>query len=164
MIACAFTGHRRIEERHRVAIDGILVRAINYAYREGCRIFYVGGALGFDTAAAKQIILFRMQHRDVELRVIIPCKTQSEKWSPAQVRLYEYVLANADSVEYVSDEYTTTCMKTRNRKLVDLSDMVIAYVSRDFSGSAQTVRMAEKDGKPVYNLYHALDNELKCKQ
>ena len=164
MIACAFTGHRKIEERHKASLDGILMRAINYAYAEGCREFYVGGALGFDTAAAKQIILFRLQHRDVKLRVVIPCKNQSDKWSQGQIRLYEYILANADSVEYVSDEYTSTCMRLRNQRLVDLSDMLIAYVSRDFSGSAQTVRMAEKGGKPVYNLYNALDNELKRKQ
>ena len=156
MKSCAFTGHRTIEVRHREGIADLLLRAINYAYNEGCRTFITGGALGFDTLAAKEIIRFRMSHPDVTLKIVIPFRTQSESWSDTQISVYEYTLANANEVEYVADEYFDGCMRMRNQRLVDLSDMIIAYASRPYSGAGQTVRMAERAGKTVYNIYPSL--------
>ena len=156
MKGCSFTGHRKIDRLHVGKINELIDRAIAYAYSKGCRKFYVGGALGFDTIAAKQIILFRMSHPDTELHVVVPCRNQSDGWSYSQVATYEYILGRADSVEYLSEEYTDGCMRERNQRLVDLSDILIAYVSRYSSGAAQTVRMAEKAGKTVYNLYPSL--------
>ena len=70
--------------------------------------------------------------------------------------MYEYTLANADEIEYVADEYNDRCMRDRNQRLADSCDMLIAYVSRTNSGAAQTVRMANAQGKLVYNLYPSL--------
>jgi uncharacterized phage-like protein YoqJ len=156
MQSCAFTGHRKIEERHKDNIESLLRRAISYAYSEGCRIFYTGGALGFDTLAAKEVIRFKLSHPDVSLRIILPCRNQSVSWSPSQIHLYEYTLMNADEIEYVTDEYEDGCMRLRNQRLADYCDLLIAYVSRSNSGSAQTARMAERAGKKVYNLYPSL--------
>lgn len=156
MKSCAFTGHRKIEDRHRSKIVPLLSRAIEFAYEGGCRTFITGGALGFDTLAAREIIRFRLSHSDVRLLIILPCKNQGSSWSDSQISSYEYTLANADEIEYVCEEYTDGCMKLRNQRMVDLSDMLIAYVSRPYSGSAQTVRMAAKAGKTVYNLFPSL--------
>ena len=156
MFYCAFTGHRRIEQRHRARIDDLLSRAIAYAYSEGCRVFITGGALGFDTLAAREVIRFRLSHPEVALKMIIPCKNQSESWSAEQVSMYEYTLANADEIEYVADDYNDRCMRDRNQRLADSCDMLIAYVSRTNSGAAQAVRMANAQGKLVYNLYPSL--------
>ena len=158
MLSCGFTGHRKIEERHRAKIGPLLLRAISYAYDNGCRTFVTGGALGFDTLAAKEIIRFRLSHPDVRLLIILPCKNQSDSWSDSQISLYEYTLSNADEVEYVSDDYHEGCMKERNSRLAELCDMMIAYVSRPYSGAAQTVRMANKQGKTVYNLFPSLES------
>ena len=156
MKACAFTGHRTIEERHRGKISDLLLRAITYAYGEGCRTFITGGALGFDTLAAQEVIRFRMSHPDVCFKIVIPCKDQCQSWSQAQISVYEYTLANANEIEYVADEYFDGCMRERNQRLVDSSDILIAYVSRPRSGAAQTVRMAQRAGKTVYNLFPSL--------
>ena len=156
MEVCAFTGHRKIEERHKAKIADLLLRAIAFAYEAGCRIFVTGGALGFDTLAAKEIIRFRLSHPDVKLHIVLPCKNQSDAWSSSQISLYEYTLSNADDIEYVSDEYTGKCMRERNQRLADSCDMMIAYVARPYSGSAQTVRMASAAGKVIYNLYPSL--------
>ena len=157
MQVCAFTGHRKIEDGHKGRIDDLLLRAISYAYENGCRTFATGGALGFDTLAAREIIRFRMSHPDVRFVVVLPCKNQSDSWSASQVNMYEYTLLNADEIEYVSDEYTDGCMKERNGRLADMCDMLIAYVGRSDSGAAQTVRMATRLGKKVYNLYPTLE-------
>ena len=137
----------------------MLARAVGYVYSEGCRDFYCGGALGFDTFAAKEVILFKLSHPDCRLHLLIPCKNQSERWSAADARIYDYILSNADTVEFVSDEYNDACMKQRNQRLVDLSSTVVAYMSRPYSGAGQTVRMAKAQGKTVYNLFQSLEIE-----
>ena len=157
MQACCFTGHRRIEHRHLGKIDDLVMRAVAFAYEAGCRRFYVGGAIGFDTVAAKQVILFRISHPDVSLVLFLPCLDQDSGWSMSQKDAYEYILSNADEVKYISENYDKTCMKRRNQSMAEECDIMIAYVSRDYSGSAQTMRMAVSLGKEVYNLYPNLE-------
>jgi len=157
MLGCSFTGHRQIKKAHEAPLTDLLRRAVEYAYSEGCRSFYLGGAVGFDTLAAKCVLSFRMRHRDVRMCMVLPCKNQAQCWAAADRDMYEYLLSVADEVIYICDEYYDGCMKDRNRKLVELCDMLIAYVSKSNSGAAQTVRMANAEGKTVYNLYGEAD-------
>jgi uncharacterized phage-like protein YoqJ len=89
---------------------------------------------------------------------VLPCIEQSEKWSETQKNAYDFILAHSDEVIYVSEEYYDGCNKDRNFRLASEADILIAYVSNPYSGSAQTVRMAEKQGKTIYNLYPHLDS------
>ncbi len=159
MTTCAFTGHRNIKDSHKQALPGLLSRAIAYAYEQGCRRFITGGALGFDTYAAKEVLRFRMSHPDVSLILFLPCLDQDAGWSIRQKDSYEYVLQNADEVKYISESYTKTCMKRRNQAMAEECDLMIAYVSRDYSGAAQTMRMALSLGKESYNLYPRLEKD-----
>ncbi len=156
-LVCSFTGHRIINSEHLNIIDTVIMRAIEYAYKQGCRTFISGGAIGFDTLAARQVILFRMIHSDVRLVMLLPCKNQDEKWNVRQKDTYSYIISVANEVEYISDEYTEDCMKKRNAALAERADMLVSYFSRRASGSWQTVRMAEKLGKTVYNIYNHKD-------
>ena len=157
MRSCSFTGHRAIEPHHVKGLGSLLDRAIGYVYENGCRDFYIGGALGFDTYAAQRVLLFRMSHPDVRLNLVLPCRDQSDKWSDAQIEMYEYLLSQSSTVEYVSDFYTPDCMRLRNMRLASLCDVMIAYLGHSRSGAGQTVRMAEMQGKQVYNLYPSLE-------
>ena len=150
--ACAFTGHRDIRPEHRALVEDRLDRAIEYVYSLGVRDFFAGGALGFDTLAARAVIAFRMSHTDVRLNLVLPCLNQDARWSEAQRDRYNFILKNADSVEYVTDEYKNGCMMLRNRRLAELADVLVAYVYRRGSGSSQTVRMAKELGRTVYNI------------
>lgn len=154
-MTCSFTGHRQIPPECRTALTALVDRAIEYAYSEGYRTFMCGGALGFDTIAAKEVIRFRMTHSDVRLLLILPCVEQDANWSKIQKNAYNFTLESADEIVYTSDTYTKSCMSVRNRYLAENCDMLIAYVGRSNSGSAQTVRMAQRCGKRIYNLYQA---------
>ena len=159
MESCSFTGHRKVSSRHEKKLFELLLRGIEYAYSCGCRKFFVGGALGFDTMAAKCVIQKRMEHSDIQLIILIPCINQSDGWSDKEKNMYDYILSSANEVIYVSDrEYTPDCMQKRNRMLAELCDMLIAYASRHASGAGQTVRIAEKMGKRVYNLYASCES------
>ena len=153
VMTCSFTGHRQIEPHLVSTLTELLGRAVAYAYNEGCREFISGGALGFDTLAAREVIRFRLTHADVRLVLMLPCTNQDELWSQRQKDAYGYTLSAADEVIYVSDSYTPTCMAERNALLAERADILIAYLGRQRSGAAQTVRMAEKLGKRIYNLY-----------
>ena len=157
--ACSFTGHRTIPARHKKNIQDLLMRAGEYAYTRGVRSFYAGGAVGFDTLAARAVISFRMTHPDLRLILVLPCKNQSEKWGNAEVSAYEYTLSLADEIVYTAEEYYEGCMKKRNSYLAESCDMLIAYVGKKIGGSAQTLRMVEKLGKEIYNLYPTLEKE-----
>ena len=155
--ACSFTGHRSFPDGHRKSLIDHLKRAVEYAYNLGCREFYAGGALGFDTLAAREVIRFRLSHPDVSLILLLPCLNQNELWSDSDTDAYEYILSEADEVRYFADTYTNGCMQKRNKALAEACDIMIAYVRRPRSGAAQTVRMAESLGKKVYNLYTSVE-------
>ena len=141
-------------------LPALIDRAVEYAYGVGCRVFYSGGAVGFDTLAARSVIRFRLNHPDVKLVLLLPCVNQDEGWSFRQKQSYEFMLSSANEIEYVSEEYTDSCMRERNFLLANRADILIAYVGHSRSGSAQTVRMADSMGKTVYNLYKALESEM----
>ena len=153
---CSFTGHRFIKRSHIDSICDLLDRGIAYAYSCGCRNFFCGGAIGFDTLAAKRVLAFRSTHPDVTLDLILPCFDQDAKWSDSQKREYSEIVTAADTVEYVSTDYYNGVMMHRNRRLVERCKMIIAYAGRP-GGSTQTISMAEAVGKKVYNIFPSLE-------
>jgi uncharacterized phage-like protein YoqJ len=155
--ACSFTGHRAIKNEHKSRIVGIILSAIKYAYESGCREFLTGGALGFDTLAAKEVIKFRQTHPGVRLILCLPCVNQAEHWSDREKSLYDYILSSADEVVYISETYTENCMKERNFLLASKCDILVAYCGRTKSGSGQTIRMADAMGKEIINIYEGLE-------
>lgn len=156
-MTCAFTGHRSIKHNHKYAMADILRRAINYAYNQGCRDFIAGGAVGFDTEAARQVLLFRIDHPDVRLILFLPCLDQDSSWSAGQRDSYSYTLSSADEVRYISEKYDRNCMRRRNQSMAEACDIMIAYVGHDRSGASQTLRMAREAGKECYNIYNELE-------
>ncbi len=116
-----------------------------------------GGAVGFDTYAAREVIKFRLSHPDVSLVLVLPCVDQDKHWNNELRDAYSFTCAHADEVIYVSEEYTKSCMRERNLRLAAEADILISYVSNERSGAAQTVRMAEKLEKEIYNLYPTLE-------
>ena len=156
-MGCSFTGHRTIELRHRDKIRECLFGKIEEAYRLGCRNFYSGAAIGFDTLAALEVLRLKEIYPDVRLILLIPCANQDAAWSDAQKSMYKRLLTLADEVEYISSsEYYNGCMQRRNKALVDRCRVLISYVGRIRSGSAQTQRMAEEAGKIIYNIFPEL--------
>lgn len=158
-LTCAFTGHRQVEKEAERALCALLVRAVAYAYAEGCRTFLTGGALGFDTLAARTVIAFRLSHRDVRLELLLPCLNQSERWTARRRTEYDWVLSEADEVCYFSDAYDKSCMRRRNAALAERCDLLIAYVGHERSGSAQTMRIASRLGRRIYNLYASVNKD-----
>jgi uncharacterized phage-like protein YoqJ len=150
-ITCLFTGHRDLGYTFSRAE---LKEAIENMIDKGVKIFIAGGALGFDTEAAIEVLRQKKAGKDVSLHIYAPCQGQSKRFSFREKMLYNKILKHADYVDMPDREYFDGCMKIRNYKMVDASSYVIAYYSGQFkSGTGQTVRYAQKCGLEIINLY-----------
>ena len=122
----------------------------------GATDFYAGGALGWDSIAAEAVLKLREMYPRIKLHLVLPCspEEQTYKWNDIQKVEYYNILKTADAVEYTSKHYYDGCMKVRNARLVELADCCVCYYdNRSRSGTGQTVRMAEKAGRTVINMY-----------
>lgn len=150
--ACCFTGHRNMEAAETAKIEIRLREEIQALIARGFTIFYAGGAVGFDTLAAKTVLSLREVYPDVHLRLLLPCPGQESKWNLRDRHAYHRILEAADSAEYVSQTYSTYAMLKRNRELVNRSQYCISYLKKEKGGTAFTVRYAEKSGIRVKNI------------
>ena len=157
MKTCSFTGHRRIAPSHEKKLRELLCRAVKYAYDNGCRKFIAGGAVGFDTLAALTVLLLRRSHPEIRLHLILPAPSQTRGWPQDEITLYEQILAQADSHRFVSAAYYNGVLQMRNRALVEVSDICVAYLrSSHGGGTAYTAALALKKGLRLINVSELL--------
>ena len=140
---CFFTGHRVIGAEARTAIRESLKREIINAINDGVTVFIAGGALGFDMLAAETVISLKKDFQ-IQLVLYLPCRNHNMLWGEGDRLRFDNIMSMADEIYYVTqEEYKDGCMKKRNLAMVEASDMCIAYIKSQHSGTAQTIKMAE---------------------
>lgn len=150
--ACSFTGHRAIPSGMTDYLFKRIEDGIDYLYSHEVNTFLTGGAVGFDTLAAKAVIERRKVHKDIRLILVIPCRDQTRAWKQADIETYEHIKGLADEVICLSEHYYNGCMHCRNRYLIDNSCACICYLSQVNGGTEYTVRYAKEKGLAVFNL------------
>ena len=150
----SFTGHREIDAE---ALKEPLYATLEGLIEKGSDMFFAGGAAGFDTLAALTVLELKVIYPWISLVLVLPCspEEQTRSFSRELRDTYYEILDSADSVEYISDHFTRECMKQRNQRLIDYADICVCCYDerRTVSGTGQTVRMAEKKGIKIINLY-----------
>lgn len=154
-VAC-FTGHRDIPDNEITQVPALLEWVIRKLYERGVREFRTGGAWGFDTAAAIQVLHMKQVYADIRLTLILPCADQTGRWKPQMKTVYERIKGAADEVRVLYERYTPWCMRERDRELVNGSDVCVAYCARSSGGTAYTVSYAMEHGVRVINLYERI--------
>ena len=147
-----FTGHRNLQPADLPVLTARVDAALCQAYESGYHTFLCGGARGFDTLAAQEVLRFRADHPGIRLVIAVPCITQANRWSAAEKRLRESILLQADEVRVLSDFYFTGCMQVRNRFMVDASSLCLCYLVRFEGGTWSTVRYALHRGLMLKHL------------
>ena len=148
-----FSGHRAVRKFEEEALRDKLSRAIDIYIRRGFDTFICGGAVGFDTMAARMVIEKKKLRPTLKLVLALPCRDQTSKWTRLDdLVAYKEILGAADEVVYTSVFYTAGCMHARNRYMVESSSACIAYKHSDRGGTAYTVDFATKKGLEVINL------------
>lgn len=151
-LCVCFTGHRVIAADRAPVTASRLYDTLKELIGEGFSEFAAGGALGFDTLAAKVVLALKKEFPNIVLRLILPCPEQTRGWRSGDVAVYRSILAEADEVIYTAEEYSAGCMHVRNRRLVDESSVCVCYLTSEQGGTAYTVRYAREKGLRIINL------------
>jgi uncharacterized phage-like protein YoqJ len=159
---CCFSGHRDITADEYPDIAYQLELKVFDLVSQGFTSFYDGGAIGFDTLAAKTVIKARAIFPHVKLNLILPCKDQDKKWKEPDRNEYKEILSKADYIEYVSERYKRNCMFQRNRRIVDSSSVCLCYLNKNKGGTAYTVAYAKNQGVRIINIAEVKEWILNC--
>lgn len=148
---CCFTGHRNMSfppDEIKKRISDMMDILINH----GVIYYGAGGALGFDTLAAQVVIERRIQHPQIKLILVLPCRDQTKNWDVKDIEVYYNIMQQADKIVYTSEKYHSGCMFKRNRHLVDNSSYCICYLEKETGGTAYTVNYAKEKDLKIFNL------------
>ncbi|MBQ9948050.1 MAG: DUF1273 family protein [Oscillospiraceae bacterium] len=154
MKTCSFTGHRVLKQTDE--LKNSLENEILKLIENGITDFYTGGARGWDMLCAETVLKLKTKYVHICLHLILPCppKAQMMKWTDSDKKRYDLILRCSDSVEIISELYNDQCMRQRNIRLVELADIILCFYSnRIRSGTGQTIRLAQKKGIYIVNLY-----------
>ncbi len=152
-ISTCFTGHRILSSELVPRITEYIDSSIDNRVKDGCFVFYTGGAIGFDALAAWRVLAAKRNRPFIELILALPCRDQTNRWrAQLDLELYQAVKGDSDSICHVGGFYDGSIMKARNRFMVDNSSCCIAYVTRKGSGSASTLSYAAEKGLKLINV------------
>lgn len=114
-----------------------------------------GGAQGFDQALALASWTIGIPYI-----VAVPFIGQDAKWPDDAKKLYQHILDHARRVEVVCEGgYANWKFAARDRWMVDNAEGVVTlYDGSGKSGTAITVEYAQKQGKPVENLWESWES------
>ena len=149
---CCFTGHRELPEEQLPQLRNALFKVIVRLAAQGVTRFACGGALGFDTLAAQMVLVVKEAFPQIELLLVLPCKTQDKYWPKEDQEIYREILARADRVVFVSETYIQGCMQKRNRLLVEGSSVCVCYCTKKQGGTVYTLNYAQQKGLKVIHL------------
>ena len=136
----AVTGHRIMEKGYdKKRLKTVLKSLVSIGYDT----FLVGMALGFDTLCFQVLEEIRKES-NIKIIACIPCDSQPSRFSEKQKDEYDKMLLSADELVYVSHKYDDSCMKRRNKYMVDNASVVVSYLRRNSGGTFFTVNYAKK--------------------
>lgn len=143
----AVTGHRR------VATQTAHLKLLEFATAKltACAPSKVltGVALGWDQLVAEACRRLRIPYE-----AYVPGIGQGSRWEHSERLNYEFLLAKAARVVYVTDgPCTDVAFELRNRRMVDDCTELAAFWSGAEGGTANCLRYAVKVGKPYVNWF-----------
>lgn len=152
---CALTGHRELP----ASFDNkLLYDALEGLISEGCDTFLCGMAEGFDLLALALLIELKERYK-IHVEACIPFEGQ-ERLFPEQTRQrYFDLLARCDRETVLFDDYRKGCFLARDRYMVDLCDVVLAYCTKTTGGTYYTVNYAKSKHKQVRYLPDSIGGE-----
>ena len=151
---CFFTGHRIIAKSKKAGIEERIRREAEILINDnGVTDFITGGALGFDTMAARVIIGLKEKYDYIKLHLYLPCYDHMRGWNTLDQYEARMIMAYADSKTYVTEgKYIAGCMQLRNKKMAHDAQYCIAYMNNLRSGTAYTVSYAKEIDDTVINI------------
>lgn len=150
---CSFTGPR--PEKLIDNIDDIkanLEISIRQAAGQGYKNFITGMSRGFDLIAAETVIEL-MEELDIKLVCAIPYLDQDSLWTVADKQTYHNIVTKSTYSICMSQKFVRGIYHTRNRFMIDNSELIITYYNNTQGGTKYTLDYAKTQNKPIINLF-----------
>ena len=143
MLTCTFAGHTEV---YAADIKEKLANIIEYLLtNKDDATFYIGGRGEFDSLAAAAVRAARARHRDkkIQLYLVEPyLSKQINRDKDFYSQLYDGIIVPQE----LMGVHPKAAITKRNRVMVDWSNVLIAFVYRDFGGAYETLKYAKQKG------------------
>lgn len=107
-----------------------------------------GMAIGWDQTLAEAAI-----QCDIPWQAYVPFDGQERRWPDVLRKHYLDLLDAAGDIHYAAFQPSVSAFFTRNTRMIDAADEVVALWSGRPGGTAHAVEYARAVGKPVHNLW-----------
>lgn len=154
MTVCTFAGHRqifavRLSDKINAALEKLLSCDTDF-------VFYTGGMGEFDTLCSSAVRGAKRRHpeKNVRLLLVLPYMIQDINDNKDYYeQAYDDILV---PMELMGVHYKGA-IKKRNRWMLDRSDVLLAYVRRDFGGAYETLQYAKK--RPAMDIINFAEEQ-----
>lgn len=134
-------------------IEVTIEECYKYATQNEKLILITGMALGVDTVFWEVAAKLRKSNKNIKIEAAVPFVGQEKKWTEKSQKQYKKMLSESDKVTIVSEGgFATYKMMTRNRYMVNKSDIIIAVICKETGGTAQCVKYAKEHNKVVIEI------------
>ena len=146
---CCFTGHRAEKlpwgsnerDMRCLRLKQALADVLSSLYAAGIRHFICGMATGADMYFGESVCALREEHPDVTLEAAVRWRTRYFRRAEA-----------CDKITVLHSAYTPTCMRDRNRYMVDASGVLVAVYNGEPGGTQSTMLYAMRQGLEIIEL------------
>lgn len=149
---CCFSGHKRLPAELTPEIERLVNDAIGALISRGVHNYCGGANLGFDNLVALSLLKLKARFNFLKLDLVLGIKNQTEGWDMKEEEIYQRILAGADSITYIAQQYREGVMQERSRTMVDMSQICLCYVTKTSGGAAYTHAYAREKGLEIINI------------
>ena len=135
-----FCGHGKINYNKKTEDE--LKFWVEKMIKSGADEFLLGGYGNFDSMAAKVVRELKEKYPYIRLTLVVPYID----------RKYNKELYDESIYPELENVPKRFAIIKRNEYMVDMSDIVIAYIDCDFGGAVKTLKYARKIGKQIIRL------------
>lgn len=146
----SFFGHRRLDDF--MGAKRRLEKLIRELLTEKEYVEFLVGRNGdFDQLAASTVLRLKRTVRDDNSALVLVLPYLTAEYTGNQDSFESYY----DEIEIcqaAADGHFKSAIQTRNREMVDRSDLVVCCIERDKGGAYQTMQYAWRQGKKIINI------------
>lgn len=135
-----FCGHSEVARRNEVRLW--LKSTVEPLISDGADTFYLGGRGGFDALAAGVMLELKKTYPHIQIVLVLAYLNKEEDSEDYDYTLYP-------GLEDVPPRFA---ISKRNERMVEMSDVVVAYVTHDWGGAAKTLKYAKQKKKVIYSF------------
>lgn len=133
-----FCGHAEIAQPDN--LRSWLISTIKPLIADGADTFYLGGYGAFDSLAAAVLREMKKTYPHIQIILVLAYLNRNTDTSGYDSTLYP-------ELEEVPPRFA---ISKRNERMVEMSDVVVAYVTHGWGGAAKTLEYAKRKRKVIH--------------